>query len=179
MMDQNQTRPNGSTSGKSSIDFVVQLTDHQMALAPFALKLTRDTQEANDLVQETLLKALLNKDKFRVDSNLRAWLMTIMKNTFINRTKRARRSINLDPTNELYITWKGNFTVENLGPSRLSFKEILKLLQQIEGHSRRAFLLHVLGYKYDEIAERLGVPLGTVKVRIHRTRKTLRRNLKP
>ncbi len=163
----------------TKLDFGIQLTDHSGMLRPFAMKLTQDSQEANDLVQDTLLKALIHRDKFRVDSNLRAWLMTIMKNTFINGRKRASRIVKLDTSNDFEINRISNFTVDNLGPSHLNFKEILKLIRKVEGNYRKAFLLHVAGYKYEEIAQNLDIPLGTVKVRIHRARKTLRHNLQP
>ncbi|XQP84045.1 MAG: sigma-70 family RNA polymerase sigma factor [Candidatus Pollutiaquabacter aromativorans] len=86
-------------------EFRKQVTDETRPLKAYAMKLTQDSEEANDLVQDTVLKALTNEEKFAAGTNLKGWLYTIMKNIFINKYRRAMKSniFNDDTDNQYYI----------------------------------------------------------------------------
>jgi len=161
----------------SNGDFSNRLGDYTTHLHPFAMRLTRNTQEANDLVQDTLLKALINSDKYLINDNLKGWLLTIMRNIFLNKRKRDQRSISTDPEKFKYNGFQ-KLTVDNAGPSSLNFSEIIIALRNIEQKGQRVLVLYAMGYRYQEISDRLKIPLGTVKVKIHKARKSLREKLK-
>jgi RNA polymerase sigma factor (sigma-70 family) len=157
------------------LEFNYNVDQSRDGLKPFAYKLTRDTEDANDLLQETMLKALTNRDKFLEGTNLKAWLYTIMRNTFIsNYQKTVRRNTFTDNTeNQHHLNSSAN-SIENLAYTHLGMGDIKKALKRVEPECRQPFLLYFRGYKYHEIAEKLEVPLGTVKNRIHLARKLLK-----
>lgn len=163
----------------TSIEFNYKLTGMQQHLEYFARKLTNNEDDAQDLLQETFLKALTFKDKFVESTNLKAWLFTIMKNIFINNYRRnVRARTIIDTTDNLYHL--NNTT--NQGPitpdSRMSEKEILEEIQNLSDDQRIPFEMHTQGFKYKEIAEELDISIGTVKSRIFFTRKKLMGSLK-
>lgn len=164
---------------KTEESFSESVTAYQTVLRSFALKLTRDMEGARDLTQDTILKAFMNKEKFQSGTNLRAWLYTIMKNIFINKYRRAMRSsVFNDPTEEQYFINSTPLTNRNEGESELIMEDIGKAMGDIRENLRTPFMMSYKGYKYDEIASMLNVPLGTVKVRIHNARKELMSRLK-
>lgn len=149
------------------------------SLKPFALKLTKDVEEANDLLQETLLKAFTNREKFAEGTNLKAWLYTIMKNTFITNYQRlVRRNTFIDTTENLHYLNSSNHTTENLAYSEFALTDINHAIDSLEEAYKTPFMMHFRGFKYHEIAERLNIPIGTVKNRIHIARKELKDKLK-
>ncbi|OJJ15308.1 RNA polymerase subunit sigma [marine bacterium AO1-C] len=157
----------------SSIDQVSK------SLKPFALKLTKDVEQANDLLQETMLKAFTNKDKFTKGTNLKAWLYTIMKNTFITNYQRlARRNTFIDSTNNLHYINSVDNTVDNNAYANFTLQDINKAINKLDKAYSTPFMMHFKGFKYHEIAETLEIPIGTVKNRIHIARKELKANLK-
>lgn len=144
----------------------------------YALSLTSDPERANDLLQETMLKALTYRDKFTQNINFKAWLYTIMKNTFINDYRRNVKIRNTfdDSNNDFHLL----FSKDKVFPAPDSFyntKEILKTIDELEDEQRITFTMFIEGYKYKEIAEELDIPLGTVKSRIFFTRKKLEKSL--
>lgn len=147
-------------------------------LKPFAINLTRDTEAANDLYQETLYKALANQEKYHVGTNIKAWLFTIMRNIFINdyRRKAKQKTIFDSTPNEFLINTK-QATVSNAAESGIRLKEIHKAIQDLPEIFRIPFLLYFDGYKYNEIADMLREPLGTIKSRIHFARKLLKEQI--
>ena len=147
-------------------------------LKPFAINLTRDTEAANDLYQETLYKALANQEKYNVGTNIKAWLFTIMRNIFINnyRRKAKQKTIFDNSTNDFLLNQK-QATVGNAAEGSLRMKEIQEAIQQLPEIFKTPFLLYFDGYKYNEIAEALNEPLGTIKSRIHFARKLLKEQL--
>lgn len=151
----------------------------QPNLLAFARQLTSDRDEANDLVQETTLKALNSADKFVDESNFKGWMLTIMRNTYINNYNRAaRRNTVVDTTpNQIHLN-----LVQDSGfhapDGMCAVNEITKLIAAFPAEYREPFNMHVAGYKYEEIAEQLAMPLGTVKSHIFYTRKRLRELLK-
>ena len=147
-------------------------------LKPFAINLTRDTEAANDLFQETLYKALANKEKYNVGTNIKAWLFTIMRNIFINNYRRkAKQKTILDSTPNDYLINLKQATVSNAAESDMQVKEINKAIRQLPEIFKTPFLLYFDGYKYNEIAEVLHEPLGTIKSRIHFARKLLKEQI--
>jgi len=165
--------------GMTALEFSYSLSQMTSSLRPFALKLTKDYEEANDLLQETMLKAYTNRDKFAEGTNLKAWLYTIMKNTFITNYQRlVRRNTFIDSTDNLhYINSTENIT-QNLAFSSFALKDMNKAIEALDEAYKVPFLMHFRGFKYHEIAERLGIPIGTVKNRIHIARKELKSKLK-
>ncbi len=161
------------------IEFQNKLMLLQENLGYFARSLTQDSEEAKDLVQDTNVKALMNRDKFQANTNLKAWTYTIMKNTFINKYRRAvKANTIIDSTEDLYyLNIKKNSNA--ISPeSSFSHKEIKKVVKKLEEDQRKPFEMHTQGYKYKEIAEHLNLSIGTVKSRIFFTRKKLMDALK-
>jgi RNA polymerase sigma factor (sigma-70 family) len=147
-------------------------------LKPFALRLTKDLEEANDLLQETMLKAIIHKDKFAEGTNLKAWLYTIMKNTFITNYQRViRRNTFIDTTENLHYINSAENTTENSAYSEFAMQDIAQALNNLDENLKEPFVMHYRGFKYHEIAKRLNIPLGTVKNRIHIARKELKDSL--
>jgi RNA polymerase sigma factor (sigma-70 family) len=147
-------------------------------LKPFAINLTRDTDAANDLYQDTLYKALANKEKYHAGTNIRAWLFTIMRNIFINNYRRkVKQKVIFDSSPNEYLLNSSSVIVANRGEGSLRLKEINQAIHQLPEIFRTPFLLYFEGYKYNEISEALSEPLGTIKSRIHFARKLLKEQL--
>ena len=160
------------------LEFNYQLERASKSLKPFAMRLTKDLEDANDLIQETLFKAFTNKEKFTDGTNLKAWLYTIMKNTFITNYQRmVRRKTFIDTTENLHFINSTNTIAENGATSSFALQEISSALENLDDSYRSPFLMYYKGFKYHEIAERLAIPIGTVKNRIHIARKELKDNL--
>lgn len=162
----------------SNIEFSQGFTQFQALLYAFAFRLTKDEDDAQDLLQETAYKAFKYKGLYQPKTNLRAWLMTIMRNTFINnyRQRKRRQTINDKTDNEYFIN-SGTLMVKNAGEAQVTIDEIQKEINALEDWLRIPFLMHYQGFKYDEIAETLDIPLGTVKSRIFFARKKLQESL--
>jgi len=163
---------------KTAHDFKNQVVIESRPLRAYALRLTQDRDDANDLVQDTVLKAIVNEEKFAEGTNLKGWLYTIMKNIFINKYRRAVKSnIFNDETDNQYFLNSSKNTHRNDGEGNLMMQEIGKAMSALSDNLRVPFQLSFQGYKYEEIAHRLHIPLGTVKVRIHNARKELMKKL--
>ena len=162
----------------SSLEFNQMLLSNADFLKPFAINLTRDSEAANDLYQETLYKALANKEKYNAGTNIKAWLFTIMRNIFINDYRRkAKQKTIFDSTPNDYLINQKQTSISNAAESDLRIKEINKAIQQLPEIFKTPFLLYFDGYKYNEIAEVLIEPLGTIKSRIHFARKLLKEQI--
>lgn len=163
----------------TSAEFNNAVIEIYSSLKPIAFKLTRDNEEANDLMQETLLKAIANKDKFTEGTNLKAWLYTIMKNTFITNYHRlVKRKTFIDTTDNLHFINSSTHITENGAGTKLAIDEINDAIRDLSYEYKTPFLMHFKGYKYFEIADILNIPIGTVKNRIHIARKELKTKLK-
>lgn len=150
-----------------------KVSEARGVLKPFAIKLTRDITDAEDLVQETVYKAIVNYEKFQTGTNLKAWLYTIMKNIFINDyRKKVSRNVIVDNTPNAYLL-NSSITISNNAERAFVMEDINRALQKISAELRVPFLMHYKGYKYKEIADKLNLPLGTVKSRIFFARKDL------
>lgn len=158
----------------SNKEFNQELIGISNSLEYFALSLTRNTDDAKDLLQETLYKAITYKDKFIKKTNLKAWCYTIMKNTFINNYRRAiKANTIIDSTDDLYFLNLKQSSDFSRPDNILSADEIQKKINTLETEYKVPFELHNKGYKYKEIAEYLDLPIGTVKSRIFLARKRL------
>ncbi len=151
----------------------------QSNLMAFAMKLTLNKEEAQDLVQDTNLKALKNEAKFVDASNPRGWMLTIMRNIFINNyRRRTRENIVLDTSDDGYLLNLPQESGMSNPEGAFALGEITSIIEKFPEDYRQPFNLHVAGYKYEEIADKLRMPLGTVKSRIFTIRKQLREILK-
>ena len=163
----------------NTFEFTTQFNKLKMPLYAFALNLTKDKEAANDLVQETAYKAYKYRNNYQPHTNLRAWLMTIMRNAFINDyRKRKRRQMLNDYTPNNYLINSNDAIVTNGGEASLLYRELKKQIEAIDENLQVPFLLHTQGYKYEEIAQELDLPLGTVKSRIFFARKRLQAAIK-
>lgn len=157
----------------SLANFQSEVKTATVVLKPHAMRLTRDINDAEDLIQETIVRALTNEDKFQEGTNIRAWLFTIMKNIFINDyRKKSKRNTVIDTTDNLYYL-NASTTISNAGERTFVMNDIRNALMKISNELRVPFMMHYKGYKYHEIAEQLNLPLGTVKSRIFFARKEL------
>ncbi|WP_231512804.1 RNA polymerase sigma factor [Aureispira sp. CCB-QB1] len=163
----------------STINFSREISNLDSALSNFAYKLTQNKEDSKDLCQETTYRALVNQSKFQVGTNLKAWLFTMMRNIFINNyRKKIKRNTILDSTDNQFYLNSGGPTILNDANSSIMMNELQELVNKLDDKTRVPFMMHHYGYKYQEIAEQLDVPLGTIKSRIHFARKELRNAVK-
>ncbi|MBD5330046.1 MAG: sigma-70 family RNA polymerase sigma factor [Bacteroides sp.] len=151
----------------------------QSNLMSFAYQLTSNREQAEDLLQDTTLKALSNEDKYVDNVNFKGWIFTIMRNIFINNYRQTvRQATVIDKTEDLYHLNISQDSGINTPEGSYAVKEISVVLNSFSDDYRIPFNMFVAGYKYNEIAEKLDLPLGTVKSRIFFARKRLREELK-
>jgi RNA polymerase sigma factor (sigma-70 family) len=163
----------------SAIEFNQIVINNAEYLKPFAITLTRDNETAKDLIQETMYRALANREKYNVGTNVKAWLYTIMRNIFINDYRRkAKQNTILDNSINEFLLNSNQLTIANTAESNLKIKEIYQAVHHLPDIFRNPFMLYFDGYKYNEIATLLKEPLGTIKSRIHFARKLLKEQLK-
>ena len=160
-------------------NFAQDLLSVQTELLNFAYKLTADREEANDLLQETSLKALDNEDKYTAETNFKGWIYTIMRNIFINNYRKALRDQTyVDQTdNQFYLNQNIDIEGDSTEGS-YDLKEMRRIVNALPKEYRIPFSMYVSGFKYREIADKLGLPLGTVKSRIYFTRQKLQEEQK-
>ena len=159
--------------------FAQHLLSMQTELRQFAYKLTADREEANDILQETSLKALDNEEKYVAETNFKGWIYTIMRNIFINNyRKTVRDQTFVDQTDNLFHLNLPQDSGFDSTEGAYDLKEIHRIVNALPKDYRVPFAMYVSGFKYREIAEKLGLPLGTVKSRIFFTRQRLQNDLK-
>lgn len=160
-------------------NFAQDLLSVQTELLNFAYKLTADREEANDLLQETSLKALDNEDKYTAETNFKGWIYTIMRNIFINNYRKALRDQTYvgQTDNQFYLNQNIDIEGDSTEGS-YDLKEMRRIVNALPKEYRIPFSMYVSGFKYREIADKLGLPLGTVKSRIYFTRQKLQEELK-
>lgn len=162
----------------SYLGFQNVLIENSQFLMPSAIKLTKSTTLADDLVQETIYKALKNSDKFKEGTNLKSWLYTIMRNIFINdyRKKKKQNTVH-DNSEEQFLLNGLNWSNKNLAEDSLLEQDLNSAIQKVSDDLIKPFMMHHAGYKYNEIADEMNIPLGTVKSKIFFARKALRKEL--
>ena len=162
----------------SNAEFSLLLTENAEFLRPFAINLTKDYESAKDLYQDTLYRAISNKDKYNVGTNIKAWLYTIMRNIFINDyRKKSKQATVFDNTPNDFLIDNNQTSVSNEAIAKLNLKEVQESIHSLPIIFKNPFLLYFDGYKYHEIADMLNEPLGTIKSRIHFARKLLKNQL--
>ncbi|MBK9191916.1 MAG: RNA polymerase sigma factor [Crocinitomicaceae bacterium] len=159
----------------TAFEFQNQVVNLEGFIHQFALKYARNEEDAKDLAQDTMLKACMHYDKFRTNTNLKGWLRVIMRNIFINSYRRSsRRIVKFD---------SDSFTVQQgetdfYSPENICNKDFLdKQISMLADEVREPFVYHMTGFKYEEISEKMNIPIGTVKSRIFQARKTLSGNI--
>ena len=162
----------------TALEFTYSIDKLLKSLRPFAMRLTRDAEDANDLLQETMLKAFTNREKYADGTNLKAWLYTIMKNTFITNYQRlVRRKTFIDTTENLHYINSPDSTTDNQAYADFTMRDINRAIDKLDEVYKTPFMMHFRGFKYHEIAQKLDIPIGTVKNRIHIARKELKQIL--
>lgn len=162
-----------------SANFQTKLLGLQSNLLNFAYMLTSNRDDAYDLLQDTTLKALDNEDKYVDNVNFKGWVFTIMRNIFINNYRKVVRSATvIDQTEDLYHLNLPQDSGFETPDGSVAAKEITDAINAFSDDYRIPFSMHVAGYKYNEIAEQMNLPLGTVKSRIFFARQKLQQSLK-
>jgi RNA polymerase sigma-70 factor (ECF subfamily) len=163
----------------TAIEFNHKLLSLKDNLQYFAYSLTANHEHANDLIQDTYLKAIVHKDKFDPATNLKAWIYTIMKNTFINKYRKdIKVNTIIDNTKDLYYLNNSGQSDIVTPDSKYNHAELERVIDNLEDEHRIPFQMHFQGYKYKEIAETLNLSIGTVKSRIFFSRKKLMEKLR-
>lgn len=163
----------------SSKNFKDKLLSMQSNLLNFAYLLTSNRDDAYDLLQDTTLKALDNEDKYVENVNFKGWVFTIMRNIFINNYRKCVRAATvIDQTEDLHLLNLPQESGFSTPEGAIAAKEITSAINSFPDEYRIPFSMHVAGYKYNEIAEKMQLPLGTVKSRIFFARQRLQIILK-
>ncbi len=159
--------------------FNLNIFSHKDSLFSFAFSFTKDTDDANDLFQETMLKAINYSSQFKEGTNLKAWLYTIMRNTFINNYRKSSKTDRIMTVTD-DLTSDKLFLSASMNGSEGKFvmDDIYKALEKLQPEYYTPFIKYFEGYKYHEIAEELKIPIGTVKTRIHVARQILKKQLR-
>ncbi len=169
------------SKNKTPKDFTSKLLELQNNMLSFAYSLTMDKDNAKDLTQETTVKVLSNEEKFVNNVNFKGWVFTIMRNIFINQYRKqvVSQTIVDSRFGDLYDIKVPQESESFIHTDSLhSLNEIEKAISDLPEVNREPFSMFVDGYKYEEIAEQLHLPLGTVKSRIFLARKKLQEQLK-
>jgi RNA polymerase sigma-70 factor (ECF subfamily) len=159
----------------SQVEFYTRFHQLTSLLQAFAYNLTKNQEDAKDLYQETAFRALTNRDKFNPGTNFKAWSFTIMKNIFINNyRKKVKANTIMDSTDNMYYLNSGSVSISNGAEANILMEELTEMIARLDDSIRIPFLMHYQGFKYQEIADELNLPLGTVKSRIFFARKELK-----
>jgi RNA polymerase sigma-70 factor (ECF subfamily) len=162
----------------NAVEFSEQLLEMERSLLNYAYRLKLGDADSRDLVQETFLKAILNRDKFVDTGFLRAWIFTIMRNTFINNYRHNFLQItHSDRTDESFFINQTKSSGSDNPDSAYSVKEITQSIEQLKDKFRLPIKMYVAGYRYREIADTFNLRIGTVKSRIFLARKLLMKRL--
>lgn len=162
----------------TAIEFNNMVQREGSSLRSYAYQLTRNVEDTNDLVQDTMLKALTYRNKFEDGTNLKGWLYTIMKNTFINNYRRmVKRNTFIDQTDNDYFLDSMAPAVKNDGDLKFMRNDIESAIDKLPLNLKKPLTMNFKGFKYHEIAAILHIPIGTVKTRIFVARRVLREQL--
>jgi RNA polymerase sigma-70 factor, ECF subfamily len=162
--------------GFDSDYFTYDLIKLQEQLYYYALQLTEDREDALDLVQETSFKALKNRQRLHNNDHIRAWLYTILKNTYINYLRSSHFRQLIHDTDEL-TNHAANSGIgsDALPDEQLINKELHEIIRMLPGVYEKPIMLFLAGFSYKEIAQKMNIPIGTVKSRIHLGKKQIRK----
>lgn len=155
--------------------FTSEISKLENLLFSFALRLTRSQPDAQDLMQETAIRAFRYKDKFKVGTNFKGWVSTIMRNTYINQYRKAKKRKHVSqPIENFTFALENRNAVANAGEQEMRMKELKRMMDSIGEIYRVPFLMFYQGYEYKEIAEHMEIPIGTVKSRIFLARQKMK-----
>src|SRR5690606_31946952 len=141
-------------SGMTKIEFDTMVTQQSEALKAYALHFTHDDEDANDLVQDTVLKAITYYNKFKTGTNLKGWLYTIMKNTFINNYRRfVKISSLVTKSDEISSANLAYSSTKNKGENKFVMEDIQDAMADLSDDYYVPFTMYFEGYKYHEIAD--------------------------
>jgi len=162
----------------TTIQFQEKILSIQKNMYSFAMLLTANRYDAEDLLQETTLRVLNNRGKYVDNVNFKGWVLTIMRNIFINNYRRELRSqVVIDQTSDLHHLNVSEDSKWENPEATMMMKEIQFIINNLNDDLKIPFSMHLDGYKYNEISDELALPLGTVKSRIFSARRELQRNL--
>lgn len=155
-------------------EFNTRFDNLESLLFGFAMKLTKNRDRSRDLMQETTLRAFKNKDRFREGTNFKAWITTIMRNSFINEYRKQRTRNKAEQPVEDILHLANEAVVGEEASSSIMMKELSSIVAELSDTYRVPFTMFYNGYQYSEIATQMGLPIGTVKSRIFFARKELK-----
>ena len=162
----------------TTIEFNSRYQPIENLLYAFAMKLTRNKANADDLMQETLCRAYKNRNRYNIGTNFKAWITTIMRNNFINDYRKRKTRNRVEAPIEDFSYLIENKSVDGNANSIIMMKELTNIINSLSNDFKQPFLMFNEGYHYDEIAEALNIPIGTVKSRIFFARKKLKGMIK-
>lgn len=155
--------------------FTSEMSKLDNLLFSFALRLTRSQQDAQDLMQETAIRAYRYKEKFQVGTNFKGWVSTIMRNTYINQYRKAKSRKHVSqPIENFTFALENKNAVPNAGEQEVRMQELKRMMESIGDIYRTPFLMFYQGYEYKEIADHMEIPIGTVKSRIFLARQKMK-----
>ncbi|MCX2575170.1 RNA polymerase sigma factor [Pedobacter sandarakinus] len=163
----------------TQLEFNNMVNSHSLSLRMHALNFTKDIEDANDLVQDTMLKAIRFYQNFEEGTNFKGWLFVIMKNTFINNYRKTAKTKTLITQDDEISSANLMYSSDtNSSVGKMIVDDIQKALSHLPEVYSVPFVKYFEGFKYHEIADELQIPLGTVKTRIHVAREMLKKYLK-
>jgi len=163
----------------TTMNFGAEIMQYESILRPFAFNLTHNREATEDLIQDTFYRALANKEKFEEGTNIKAWLFTVMRNIFINNYRRdKKRQTVTDPTDNQVLLNSVKTSDKNASTRSFMAQDIEQAMVEVSKDFTEPFMMYYNGFKYQEIADKLDLPLGTVKSRIFFARKELQARLK-
>ena len=150
------------------------LMNMQSAMLNFAYTLTHNSDDAQDLLQDTMLKVISSEEKYTANTNFKGWVLTIMRNIFINQYRKMSRLATVhDTTDDCYMLNVATDMTAESPEDQYSTSEIQQAIRDLDSMYRIPFVMLVSGYKYGEIADEMGLPVGTIKSRIFYVRQQL------
>jgi len=162
----------------TAIQFQEKVLSIQKNMFSFAMTLTANRYDAEDLLQETTLRVLDNRNKYVDNANFKGWVFTIMRNIFINNYRKVLRSqIVIDQTGDIHNLNVSEDSNRENPEETMTLKEIKFIINSLNDELKIPLSMFLDGYKYNEISDKLALPLGTVKSRIFFARQELRRSL--
>lgn len=150
---------------------LIEIQPHLLNIATYY---TKDSIEAKDLVQETMVKAISKKHLFKEGTNLKHWTSTILRNTFINEYRR-KKNMKIISLQDYQLSSK---QVQNLGEYNVFEEEIKQVIKKLKPDHQKIIKLRQEGYSYEELATKLKKPIGTIKSQIHFARKQAKKEYK-